>query len=51
MLPLFPGVSMVNAIRDAINGDLISGVSRVAEALMIALGLGIGASLIFLLGG
>lgn len=50
MLPLFPGVAMVNAIRDAINGDLMSGVSRVAEALMVAAGLGIGASLIFLLG-
>ncbi len=50
MLPLFPGVATVNAIRDAINGDLISGVSRAAEALMIAVGLGIGASLIFLPG-
>ncbi len=50
MLPLFPGVAMVNAIRDAINDDLISGVSRGAEAVMIAIGLGIGASLIYLLG-
>lgn len=50
MLPLFPGVAMINAIRDAMNGDLLSAVSRAAEALMIALGLGIGASLIFLLG-
>ncbi|MBE7021854.1 MAG: threonine/serine exporter family protein, partial [Ruminococcaceae bacterium] len=50
MLPLFPGVAMVNAIRDAINGDLISGVSRAAEVLMIALGLGLGASLILLAG-
>ncbi len=50
MLPLFPGVAMVNAIRDTMNGDLISGVSRAAEALLIALGLGMGASLIFLLG-
>ena len=51
MLPLFPGVAMVNAIRDAINGDLISGVSRAAEAIMIAVGLGIGAAGIYLLGG
>lgn len=50
MLPLFPGVSTVNAIRDAMNGDLISGVSRAAEAVMIAAGLGIGASFILLLG-
>lgn len=50
MLPLFPGVSTVNAIRDAMNGDLISGVSRAAEAVIIAAGLGIGASFILLLG-
>jgi len=50
MLPLFPGVATVNAIRDAINGDLISGVSRAAEALMIALGLGLGASIVLILG-
>lgn len=50
MLPLFPGVATVNAIRDAINGDLISGVSRAAEALMIAFGLGMGASVSILLG-
>ena len=50
MLPLFPGVATVNAIRDAINGDLISGVSRAAEAVMIAVGLGIGAAGIYLLG-
>ena len=50
MLPLFPGVATVNAIRDAINGDLISGVSRAAEAVMIAVGLGIGAVGIYLLG-
>jgi len=50
MLPLFPGVATVNAIRDTINGDLISGVSRAAEAMLVALGLGLGASLILLVG-
>ncbi|MBE7010037.1 MAG: threonine/serine exporter family protein [Ruminococcaceae bacterium] len=50
MLPLFPGVATVNAIRDTINGDLISGVSRAAEAVLIALGLGLGASLVLLVG-
>lgn len=43
MLPHFPGVATVNAIRDAINGDLISGVTRGAEALLIAVGLSMGA--------
>lgn len=43
MLPLFPGIAMVNAIRDTINGDLVSGVARVAEALISALSLALGA--------
>ncbi len=51
MLPLFPGVATVNAIRDAINGDLVSGVSRAAEVVMIAVGLGIGAAGMYMLGG
>lgn len=42
MLPLFPGVAMMHAIRDMINGDLISGVSRTAEAAIVALGLAVG---------
>jgi len=43
MLPLFPGVAMVNAIRDTMNGDLVSGVARGAEAILTAVGLAVGA--------
>ncbi len=50
MLPLFPGVATINAIRDAINGDLVSGVSRAAEVVMIAVGLGFGASIVYIPG-
>lgn len=50
MLILFPGVSTVIAIRDMINGDFVSGVSRGAEALLTAFGLALGASMIFLPG-
>ena len=46
MLPLFPGVSLMHAVRDMINGDLISGVSRAAEVAIIALGLAVGVILV-----
>lgn len=50
MLPLFPGIAMVNAIRDTINGDLVSGVARSAEALVTALSLALGALIGFSVG-
>lgn len=46
MMPLLPGVSMTNAIRDTMRGDLVSGVSRAAEALLIALALAFGAGVV-----
>lgn len=46
MLPHFPGVSMVTAIRDTINGDILSGVARGAEAALSAIGLAMGAMLV-----
>lgn len=42
MMPLLPGISMTNAIRDTIRGDLVSGVARGAEALLVALSLAFG---------
>ncbi len=42
MMPLLPGLAMTNAIRDTIAGDLVSGVSRFAEAIVIALALAVG---------
>ena len=36
IMPLFPGLPMTNAIRDTINGDLISGISRFGEVLLVA---------------
>lgn len=37
-----PGIAIVNAIRDIIAGDLVSGNARLTEACMIAAGLSIG---------
>jgi uncharacterized membrane protein YjjP (DUF1212 family) len=45
LLPLFPGVAMMNAIRDTVNGDLASGVVRGVDAVLTAVGLAIGTSL------
>lgn len=47
MLPLFPGISTVNAIRDAVWGDLVSGISRLLYAAITAVALALGAAAIF----
>jgi len=47
MLPLFPGISTVNAIRDAVWGDLVSGVARLLYAAVTAVALAIGAATVF----
>lgn len=47
MLPLFPGIATVNAIRDSVQGELISGVSRLAEAIVTAVALAIGSAVVF----
>lgn len=36
LMPLLPGVAMTNAVRDTIRGDLLSGVTRGVEALLVA---------------
>jgi len=46
MMPLFPGLLMVNAIRDSISGDLLSGGARALESLISAASLAIGAAVI-----
>ncbi|MBU3191675.1 threonine/serine exporter family protein [Clostridium bowmanii] len=44
---LVPGISITNAIRDTIAGDLVSGVSRSIEALFVAIAIAAGTSIIF----
>ena len=36
MMPLVPGVAFTNGLRDLIHGDLVSGIARVVEAILIA---------------
>lgn len=42
IMPLVPGVAFTNAIRDSINGDLVSGASKLLEATIIAVAIAIG---------
>lgn len=43
---LVPGITIVNAIRDTISGDLISGMSRTLEAFIVAVAIAIGSGII-----
>ena len=47
IMTLLPGLAMVNAIRDTMRGDLVSGVARAGEVLIISLSIaaGVGAVL------
>lgn len=36
---LIPGIAMTNSIRDIINGDIMAGILRFCEAIMIAIGI------------
>lgn len=47
LMLLFPGTSFTTAIRDSLQGDFVSGLTRIAEALLAALGLSIGVGLGF----
>ncbi|NLJ57696.1 MAG: threonine/serine exporter family protein [Tissierellia bacterium] len=49
MMPLLPGLAMTNAIRDTMRGDLLSGIARAAEALLVASSLAAGAGVVLYL--
>lgn len=46
IMPLVPGVAFTNAIRDSINADFVSGVSKLLEATIIAIAIAIGVGFI-----
>ena len=49
---LVPGLAITNAIKDSVNGDLVSGISRGTEAILIAISIAIGSGFcLLLLGG
>ncbi|WP_332237350.1 threonine/serine exporter family protein [Sporolactobacillus sp. KGMB 08714] len=45
VMPLVPGVAITNAVRDMMAGDLVSGLSKSAEAGLTAFAVGIGIAL------
>ena len=55
IMPLLSGLLMTTAVRDTMSGDLVSGVARAVEALLLAasaaLGVYAGLSLMVMLGG
>ena len=54
-MPLFPGLTFTNSIRDIIDGHYLSGMSRFMYAIIIAIAVAIGVivgyNLYLLLGG
>ena len=51
LMILTPGMAITNSLRDIIRGDYSSGVSRLAEALLIAASIAIGVGIVFIIGG
>ncbi|MEG2118158.1 MAG: threonine/serine exporter family protein, partial [Clostridia bacterium] len=48
IMPILPGLSFTNAVRDTINGDIVSGSSKGTEAALqaVAIAVGVGIALI-----
>lgn len=47
LMPLVPGVAITNALRDSISGDFVSGVSKLSEAILLAIAIAIGVGVVF----
>ena len=48
IMPLLPGLAMTNAIRDTMMGDLVSGMARIGEVLLIAVSLAAGVGIVLM---
>ncbi|MCK9526118.1 MAG: threonine/serine exporter family protein [Limnochordia bacterium] len=51
VMVLTPGVAMTTAIRDLLSGELLSGLSRSAEALAVSVAIATGVAIVLSLGG
>lgn len=49
IIPLVPGVPFTNGIRDIADGDYISGIVRLLDAVLVYLSVGIGVGIMFIL--
>lgn len=50
LMNLVPGVALTNAIRDIMVGDMVSGISKLGEAVLIAIAIALGTGLSMWLG-
>lgn len=50
IMPMLPGLSMTNAVRDTMSGDLVSGLVRGAEAILVAIALSSGVGIVLSVG-
>lgn len=48
IIPLLPGLAMTNAIRDTMMGDLVSGMARLGEVLLIAISIAAGVGVVLM---
>ncbi len=51
LMILVPGVALTNAVRDVMVGDMVSGISKLGEAVLIAVAIALGTGLALTLGG
>lgn len=49
IIPMVPGVAFTNGIRDIADGDYISGIVRVLDAVLVFTSVGIGVGMMFML--
>ena len=45
LMLLVPGISLTNAMREIMGGDVISGVNRMAEVILVATAIALGSAL------
>lgn len=45
LMPLVPGLAITNFMRDIIAGDMISGLSKLSDAILVATGLAVGSGI------
>lgn len=46
IFPLLPGLSLTNAVRDTVMGDIVSGTVRIVEAMLIAIAIAGGVGIV-----
>lgn len=49
IMPLVPGVAITNAVRDIMNGEFVSGVSKLMEAVFIAFSIAVGVGVVLMI--